>query len=455
MPRAAPLIPPASAIGLAARRSVRTGLALAFGAAALVRAQGMPDYERAPIHYTQATPQDEVASLLARIARHEVTLAGSDQAIVRTLLRELGVPGASQIVVFSKTSLQGRLIRPQHPRAIYFSDSVYLGWVPGGLIEVAAIDPELGPIFYRLDPGAARTDRTPFVRESSCLRCHGDNQSGGFPSLLARSVYAESDGHVLDRHGSVAMDDRTPFEQRWGGWFVTGYRGTLPHRGNTFGRERGDQLIFEPGAGRPAELGGYFDTSPYLAATSDVVALAIFQHQVAMHNTLTRAAHGFRRALASQQALQRALHEPETTEAAYTSTRSALRAATDDILDTLLFREAAPLPAGVNGSTAFREAFAAGARRSHDGHALKDLSLQGRLFTNRCSFLIYSASFAALPPALRHHVLDRLGAILRDGDTTGRYAHLEADERRRILVTLRETLPDFRRRLEVSTAAPP
>lgn len=418
-------------------------------------AQSQPDYERAPINYSRSTPHDEVAPLLSRLARREVTVTGSDQDILRTLLRELQIPVASQVVVFSKTSLQGRLIQPQNPRAIYFSDSVYVGWVPGGLIEVAAIDPELGPVFYGFDPAEARNGRQTFVRESSCLRCHGGNQSGDIPSLLARSVYAQANGRPMDRHGSLTMEDRTPFDQRWGGWYVTGYAGTVAHRGNAFGSERGDQLIFHPSDRRPADLAAFFDPSTYLAATSDVVALAVFQHQVAMHNVLTRAAHGFRRALASQQSLQRALHEPETTEATYASTRSALAAATEDVLDGLLFRDAAPLPAGVNGSAAFQTAFRSGARRSREGHALKDLSLEGRLFAHRCSFLIYSPSFAALPPTLKNRVLDRLGAILRDGDPSGRYAYLDAGERQRIRNVLLDTQADFKTRAEMSATTTP
>ena len=430
------------------------GAAVACVATVTAGAQGQPDYERSPINYSRSAPHDEVAQLLSRLSRHEVTLTGSDRDILRTLLRELRIPIASQIVVFSQTSLQVRLIHPQNPRAIYFSDTVYVGWVPGGVIEVAAIDPELGPVFYGFNPAEARTGRRTFVRESSCLRCHGGNQSGDIPSLLARSVYAQANGRPMDRYGSVAMDDRTPFDQRWGGWYVSGYIGQTAHRGNAFGRERGDQLIFNPSERRPADLTEFFDPSPYLAATSDVVALAVFQHQVALHNVLTRAAHGFRRALASQQSLQRALHEPETAEATYTSTQSALAAAAEDVLDGLLFRNAAPLPAGVHGSAAFREAFASGARRSQEGQYLKDLAPQGRLFANRCSFLIYSDSFATLPLTLKNRVLDRLGTILRDGDTSGRYAYLDADERHRILAVLLETLPGFRGTLDASVRSP-
>ena len=56
----------------------------------------------------------------------------------------------SQIVVFSKTSLQSRIIQPRNPRVIYFNDSVVVAWVRGGFIEIAAHDPAQGAVFYRV-----------------------------------------------------------------------------------------------------------------------------------------------------------------------------------------------------------------------------------------------------------------------------------------------------------------
>jgi hypothetical protein len=111
------------------------------------------------------------------------------------------------------------------------------------------------------------------------------------------------------------------------------------------------------------------------------------------------------------------------------------------VVDHLLFRGAAPLPEGIAGADGFRRAFAAGVPHSAKGDTLKDLSFQGRLFANRCSFLIYSESFSALPPALKDRIFDRLAAALRDGDPQGRFAYLEKDERRRIVEILTETLP--------------
>ena len=66
------------------------------------------------------------------------------------LLNKLYISKHSQLLVYSTTSLQLSRISPYNPRAIYFSDDLYLGYVPGGQIEVIGIDPQLGAIPYIL-----------------------------------------------------------------------------------------------------------------------------------------------------------------------------------------------------------------------------------------------------------------------------------------------------------------
>lgn len=425
------------------------GAALAVGVTGM-RAAAPPDYERAPIHYSRSAPQDAVARLLARLDRGEIVLRGSDHEILRAVLRELKIPIESQLLVFSRTSLQGGLIRPDTPRALYFSDSAYAGWIPGGLIEVAAIDAALGPVFYAFDPQDARDARRTFVRETSCLRCHGGAATRGIPGLVAHSLFTAQDGEPVGRGRRALVDDATPFAERWGGWYVTGYTGGVPHRGNAFARERDDNVAFTPSDLRPADLTATFDTSRYLAATSDVVAHLVFEHQLAMHNSLTRAAHRTRLILDRQQTLQKSASAPVTAGPVDENAQSVFATAAEDVLDHLLFRDAAPLPEGVRGGDAFRRAFATDAPRSASGDTLKDLSLQGRLFANRCSFLIHSESFAALPASLKDRILDRLSAVLHGTDPSDRYAYLEKEEKRRILAVLNATHPEARRHFQKS-----
>lgn len=408
----------------------------------LVQAQNTPDYEQPPVRYSASTPQDAVAQLQRRLSSGGIAFTGDDRAILERVLRELKVPVESQILVFSKTSLQRGRINPSRPRALYFSDSAYVGWVPGGLIEVTAIDPQLGPVFYSFDPQEARGAPRTFVRDSDCLRCHGGTFVRDIPGVFARSVIPSDTGEPLLRHGSEIVDDETPFEKRWGGWYVTGYTGAQNHRGNVFGSEQGDQLVFNLTDQRPTELSDFFDPTRYLARTSDVVALLVFEHQMAMQNSLTRAAHSTRKMLEYQRSLQKTFGDPFTDEPTYDSVKSVINGAVEEVVDHLLFRRAAGLPAGVVGSEAFRRAFRAEAPRSQAGHALKDFQLRDRIFEQRCSFLIYSEMFAALPAQLKTRVLDRLQAALRDEDPRGRYAYLEPAEKRRIYDILVETHAD-------------
>ncbi|MBL9208188.1 MAG: hypothetical protein JNN01_24090 [Opitutaceae bacterium] len=409
-------------------------------------AQGQPDYELPPVEYSARTPQDAFAGVKRELETGTWTLRGSERQILKSLLDRLKVPMASQVLVFSRTSLQRGRIRPERPRALYFSDSVYVGWVPGGLFEVVAIDPNLGPVFYSIDPRPGGTEGPRVERDPDCLRCHGGTFVRDIPGLFARSVFPDADGEPLLRHGTQLVDDQTPFSERWGGWYVTGYRGTVPHRGNVLASEVDGVLRFTPDTRRPEELSGYFSPSPYLRGTSDVVALLVLEHQMTMQNSLTRAGLAVRRMIAYQHGLQKAFKETITDEPVYESVKSVLESSVQDVLDHLLFREAAALPDGVAGHEDFRQAFAAGAPRSADGDALKDLKLQGRLFNLRCSYLIYSEAFVGLPVVLKSRILQRLHEELRSDDPAGRYAYLGMEEKRRIATVLRQTHPDVRER---------
>ena len=422
------------------------GLAVVAVLRPCARAQGTPDYEKPPVSYSESTPRDAVAELQRRIAAGEVKLGGRERDVLRQVLDALHVPVASQVVVFSKTSLQRGRIRPSRPRVIYYSDTVYVGWVPGGLIELTAFDPQLGPIFYGFDLPALGRGAPKVARDAECLSCHGGAFVRDVPGVFVRSVFPADSGEPLLRHGSKVVDDQTPFSERWGGWYVTGYRGAEPHRGNAFGREDGDQLVFAPPADRPETLEKFFDTSDYLASTSDVVALLVLEHQTTMQNTLTRAAFNVRRMIAYQHSLQKHFGEPQTDEPAYDSVKSVVHSAVQDVVDRLLFRGEAALPEGVEGAKEFRVAFTAGAPRDAAGRALKDLRLRERMFEHRCSYLIYSPAFAALPDVLRLRIYDRLKVALVGDDPKGRYAYLPADERRRIHEILAATLPEAARR---------
>lgn len=443
---------PTSAITALGRRVLPLVLAgLLLPAAYLVHGQGRPEYEQPPVNYSATTPQDAVARLRPRLASGQVAFGGRDRDVLKTLLSELRVPPASQLLVFSKTSLQRGGIRPDRPRALYFSDTTYVGWVPGGLIEIATIDPALGPVFYSFNPNEALTQPPAIERSTDCLRCHGDTFVRGIPAVFARSVFPDANGEPLFRFGSLVVDDQTPFAERWGGWYVTGYHGKDNHRGNVVGEETDGHLVFTPSDARPDDVSAYFNASDYLAPTSDVVALMVLEHQMAMQNTLTRAAFAIRKMINYQRSLQLHFKEPVTDEPVYDSVKSVFASTAQDVVDRLLFLDEARLPEGVTGTKTFRDAFAEGAPRSRAGHALRDLSLSEHLFVNRCSYLIYSDSFQSLAEPLKNRIFDRLQAILRGPDE--RHAYLGTDEKQRIYDILIETHPDAKRRWLEPTAS--
>jgi hypothetical protein len=409
-------------------------------------AQEREAYELAPFNYSSAVPEDGVASLQERIASGSLRLGRSDREIVQALLRELVIPVESQVLVFSKTSLQRQRIGPDRPRSIFFSDTCYVGWVPSGLVEITSIDPVIGPIFYAFDPAAARTNASRcLVRDADCLRCHGGTFVRGIPGVFVRSVFADGDGDPMLKYGTEVVDFRTPFTNRWGGWYVTGRHGTALHRGNVQAAEKDDQLAvdFRRGA-NVTDLSRFFPAGEYLTNSSDIVALLILEYQTAMQNTLTRASLNSRRMIDYQRNLQRELKEEITEEPVYQSVKSVLDSSAREVVDDLLFKDEAELPEGIKGSSQFGKAFGANAKRAADGSSLKELLLKGRLFKNRCSYLIYSDSFLKLPKQLKRKIYRKLAGALRPIDPDPRYAYLEADERARLVEILRQTFPEFK-----------
>ena len=408
------------------------------------RAQSTEDYELPPVNYSSTAPTEIVSRLQARMASAELRFAGSDREVVQALLRELQIPSESQLLVFSKTSLQRQRISPQTPRAIYFSDTCYVGWVPGGLLEVASIDPALGPVFYALDPRPESEKSRRFVRDPDCLRCHGGTFVPHIPAVFARSVFPDEEGEAILRYGTQVVDFRTPFAERWGGWFVTGKHGKAFHRGNVFARDQGPTPVMDVARGSNlTNLSRRLGLDQYLAKSSDIVALLVFEHQLAVHNAITRAGFNCRRMLNYQKGLQEAFKEAVTAEPAYDSVKSVFESATREVLGCLLFKDEAPLPEGLEGNATFQQAFLAGARRSAKGDALKDLSLHGHLFKNRCSYLIYSEAFLALPEGLKRRIYTRLAKALLPENSDPMYAYLDSDERGRIRDILRETHPEL------------
>ena len=153
------------------------------------------DYSGPPINYMEAAVNDPVAKLARQVETGVAKLPyHKTQGYLPAVLKALNIPISSQTLVFSKTSMQRSRISPRRPRAIYFNDDVYVGFVQnGGVIEFAATDARQGATFYTLEQSA--DVRPQFIRDQGqCLTCHSSSRTQNVPGYLIRSVFANAGG---------------------------------------------------------------------------------------------------------------------------------------------------------------------------------------------------------------------------------------------------------------------
>ena len=410
------------------------------------------EFERPPIDYHERPAQDPVARLQARIDSGETALAWDEQhGYLPAVLSALGIDPSSQMLVFSKTSFQLQRIRPETPRAVYFNDDAYVGWVQrGDVVELSAVDPELGAIFYTL--AQEQVDQPQFLRDKGqCLTCHASSRTQGVPGHLVRSVFADERGQPQLGSGTFTLDHTSPFEKRWGGWYVTGTHGAMRHMGNVLSTSRThpEELDREAGA-NVTDLAPLVHVDPYLQRTSDIVALMVLEHQSQMHNFLTRASYEARHAAHLDGIMNEALdRDPEYQSE---STQRRIASAGDKLLEYMLYSGEFQLTAPVAGASAFAEQFSRQGPRDSQGRSLRDFDLKTRLMKHPCSYLIYSPAFQALPPTVHDYVLGRLEKVLSGEDQSAEFAHLSPEDRSAIREILNETAPELFRS-EVTTSA--
>ncbi len=420
-----------------------SGVALGRGELAIAQLE----FEGAPINYETSPVSDPVAKLQQKLDAGEASLKWDEKhGWLPSVLEQLNVPQSSQLLVFSKTSLQLRRIMPSRPRALYFNDETYIGWVQrGDVVEVSAVDPQQGAIFYTLKQQISESPK--FVRDrGQCLICHASSRTQGVPGHLVRSVYPSRDGQPHFGLGTITTDHSTPFEKRFGGWYVTGTHGEMRHLGNAIADDnRADPIDSEPGANLES-LGRLFRTSSYLQPTSDLVALMLLEHQSQMHNLITRASFEARRAKHHDTVMNAALKRPDDYVSESTGRR--IDSAAEKLVEYLLFADEFPLTSPVAGVSGFADEFSKLGPRDGNGRSLRDFDLQARLFRYPCSFLIYSEAFDAMPEPMLDAVYSRLHNILNEKDETSTdapFAHLSRDDRTAIREILAETKPAFRK----------
>jgi hypothetical protein len=363
------------------------------------------------IEYHKAQTTDPVALLKQNVDAGRVVLKKEGgSGYLRSFLEALNIPLSSQIVVFAQDSVQARRISPSNPRALFFNDSVVVGWVGGGFIEIASQDPKQGVIFYTLDQSVA--GKASITRRDECLQCHHTHSAVGIPGMLVRSS------------GQFSVDQRLPLDQRWGGWYVTGQHGRIQHLGN-----QPIEKLFQAPVNSTTQNWKTLDgkiarPADYLSAHSDIVALMVFEHQMRMMNLLTRIGWEARVA--------------ETVESSI-----SMQDAAKEVVDYLLFVDEAPMNDSIKGSTSFAAEFSAEGPRDRFGRSLRDLDLQQRLMRYPCSYLIYSKQFDALPDVARQAIYQRMWEVLSGKVKDSRYARLSIIDRLSIVEILKETKPSL------------
>ncbi len=397
---------------------------IASAAAALAQLSGAfsGSLDHPSIEYSTRPARDAVSELNRKLEQGTVQLKfESAHGYLRSVLEALNIPVESQMTIFSKTSFQAFLISPRNPRAVYFNDSVSVGWVRGGsVMEVAAQDPRQGVIFYVL--GQRATEQPRFTRRDACLQCHESYATLGVPGMLLRSHFTAPNGIAMFQFGSYDSDHRSPLDQRWGGWYVTGKAGSMRHMGNAVvtDTEKPETMVTDATL-NVESLKGKFDTDAYLAPYSDVVALMVFDHQMHMTNLLTRMGW----------------------EARYASPQFHARDAAKEFVDYLLFVDEAPLEGKIQGTSGFAAKFAAEGPRDKKGRSLRQFDLERRMMRYPCSYMIYSEAFEGLPAKAKEAIYRRMWQLLSGEEKSDR---LSFADRKAVVEILRETkkeLPDY------------
>ena len=355
------------------------------------------------IDYRGGELNDAVSAMLRDVNAGASTLRfEGTQGFLKSILERLDVPVESQLLLFSKTGIQHPFTSPERPRALYFNDRVIVGYIPGApVLELASHDPKQGVIFQTIvqtpvtPPQSARPDR--------CLGCHLSANSMEVPGILVRSIFTDPTGRSLPQLGSFLIDHRSPLDQRWGGWYVTGTHGAMRHMGNAMVTDisKPDAAVGTTTLNRPT-LNERVDTGAYPRATSDIAALMVFDHQGHAINLLTRLGWEARLAAA---------------EGRLDFTSGELRDLANEVADYLALSGETSLSAPVQGVSEFAKTFAANGPRDRRGRSLRDLDLQTRLFKYRCSYMIYTPAFDALLPEARRAVFARMKATITDRAT--------------------------------------
>jgi len=279
---------------------------------------------------------------------------------------------------------------------------------------VAAQDPQNGVVFYTLPQERGQAPK--FQRNDQCLRCHQSDTSLGMPGMIVRSILPGPEGEPMLIYGGAFTDHRTPLEQRWGGWYVTGSPAGVRHMGNVqvMNRDKPEIVNSLP----LATLQGKFPVERYLSPYSDAAALLVFDHQMYAMGLITRLSWETRAGERDQRK----------------DLAKVIENGARELVDYLVFTGEVPLQANMGGAARFAATFSELGPRDAKGRSLRKLNLKTRLFEYPCSYMVYSDAFKALPAIAKSAVYKRMWQVLSQKGPQGQAA----------IEILRDTQPEVR-----------
>ena len=449
IPHGAPF--PGSLPFTALRRSVVTLGIIASGVMAwshaqiAVKNQGYVPFSDAPINYRSDNLSDPVAKLQQRLDAGKTKLVYEpEHGYLKSVLKELQIPIDSQTLVFSKTSFQYKKISPDHPRALYFNDDVYIGSVhEGKAIEVVSFDPTQGAIFYLLDEHPV--EKPKFERaELDCTQCHIAAGTRGIPGVLLRSISPTATGTQANSK-SFITDQDSAIRNRWGGWYVTGKFTSAPDL------SMGNAVVQESGADASAgakltPIAAQFDAKTYLSSESDVVAHLVLAHQTQAHNLITLT--NYRTRIALFQAAKANDGKAVDSTSLSDTYRQQYQKPAEQLLRYMLFANEAPLTGlgfEADAKSDFAVTFASHGPRDSKGRSLRDFDLKTHTFRYPCSYLVYTESFDSIPEPAKSYLYHRLLQVLSGEDQSEDFVGITPESRRaalEILLATKRGLPD-------------
>lgn len=341
------------------------------------------EFSEEPHRYWERKPADRFARLMEAVEAGTARLDGaSDRALLSSLLRELEIDESTQLMVFSATSLQSGIVNPRNPRALYFNEDTYVGYIPGGRFEVASFDAETGMNFYISDRARVSGGAPDFTRSTRCMNCHADAQSRHLPGLVISSVGVTWDGSTQETYRYEEIGHHVPLRERFGGWHLTGGHGL----GETHANKVGNLI---PGGfkAEPNPPGRYFRLENYPRGSSDILPHLVMEHAAGFTNRVIEVIYRHR-------------EKPDDV--------AAQGKAADELARYLMFAGEAALPSGgIEGDADFVRDF----RKRREGSAaaaLREFDLRKRLFRAGVSYLIDSVVYRAIPGPVRAGVEERL-----------------------------------------------